>query len=132
MVMMMISYTNQGQIHTTLTLHSKPPSCLTQTTAMLLSHLLTSTLAPYNLLLIYPSGGPFRSVKRIVAGPYEGFQNFSSRALHDLAPGNSSDPIAHYFPALVFSQDLEHSKLILMTGLLHLLFPCLKELLPVL
>lgn len=67
-----------------------------------------------------------------MAGPYEGFPNFSSWALHDLAPGNSSDPTAQYFPALAFSQDLEHSKLILMTGLLHLLFPCLKELLWVL
>lgn len=46
---------------------------LSWTSAMLSIHLWTSTLAPYNLLLIYPSGGLFQKCETDYDRPLQGF-----------------------------------------------------------
>lgn len=51
---------------------------LSWTSAMLSIHLWTSTLAPYNLLLIYIRQEDFsKSVKQIMTDPYKDFPHFS-------------------------------------------------------
>lgn len=86
-------------------------------------HHMTSTLAPYHLLLLDWSGGSFKSVKQIMSGPTMVSQTpYISWALCDLVLGNFSDFPLIPFPTGLF-QGLEHSQLVLPWGVLYLLLP---------